>query len=102
MLNMLNDWVIRGITYISIKEQIDFSTPTGKLLLTMLAAISQLERELIVERVREGVASARSRSRIGGRPKTDKKLIEKSLKLYDAKLCLTFLHPSNENTCKLI
>ena len=84
LLNILNDWTEKGITYISIKEQMDFSTPTGKLMLTILASFNQLERELIAERVREGVASARARGRIGGRPKTDHKLLEKALKLYDS------------------
>ena len=85
LLAILNDWQQRGITYISIKEQLDFSSTTGKLVLTVLAALSQFERDVIRDRVREGLASARARGRVGGRPKTDRKALEKALKLYEAK-----------------
>lgn len=85
LLNILNDWSARGITYISLKEQLDFSTATGKLMLTLLAALAQFERDIIADRVREGVISARARGRLGGRPKKDRKVIEKALKLYEAK-----------------
>lgn len=85
LLNILNEWADKGITYISIKEQIDFSTSTGKLMLTVLAALSQFERDVIRDRVCEGISSARARGRIGGRPRTDKKVLEKAIKLYEAK-----------------
>ncbi|HWO97221.1 MAG TPA: recombinase family protein [Bacillus sp. (in: firmicutes)] len=84
LLTILNDWQNRGITYISIKEQLDFSTSTGKLMLTVLAALSQFERDVIRDRVCEGLASARARGRVGGRPKTNKKALEKAIKLYDS------------------
>lgn len=85
LLGILNEWSEKGIVYISLKEQIDISSSTGKLMLTLMAALSQFERDIITERVREGVASARVRGRLGGRPKKDRKLIEKALKLYDTK-----------------
>lgn len=53
-------------------------------MLTMLAALSQFERDTLRDRVREGIASARARGRIGGRPKTDKKVLEKAVKLHAA------------------
>lgn len=85
LLAILNDWQQRGIVYVSIKEQIDFSTSTGKLMLTVLAALSQFERDVIKDRVCEGLASARARGRVGGRPKSDKKTLDKALKLYESK-----------------
>lgn len=85
LLDILNDWHERGITYISIKERMDFSTSTGKLMLTVLAALSQFERDVIRDRVKEGLASARARGRVGGRPKTDRKKLDKAIKLYHAK-----------------
>jgi integrase len=60
------------------------STPTGRLLVTVLAALSQFERNLTVQRTIEGLASARARRRNGGRPKVDSRLIEKAVKLYKA------------------
>jgi DNA invertase Pin-like site-specific DNA recombinase len=85
LLKILEYWQARGITFISIKEQIDFSTATGKLMLTLMAALSQFERDVIRDRVCEGLHSARARGRIGGRPCSDKKALEKAIKLYDAK-----------------
>lgn len=85
LLNILNEWSEKGIVYISIKERIDISTSTGKLMITVLAALAQFERDIITDRVKEGLASARARGRVGGRPKTDKKKVTKALKLYEAK-----------------
>ena len=49
----------------------------------MLAVLAEMERGIISERTRAGLESARARGRSGGRPKKDKKDIEKALKLYD-------------------
>lgn len=66
LLNIIDDWKKRGITYISLKESIDFSTSTGKLILSVMASISEFERNMIRDRVKEGIASARARGRVGG------------------------------------
>jgi len=71
----------------SLKEQwLDTTTATGKLLLTIFAGLSQFERDTISERVKSGLTAARARGRVGGRPKIDKKLVEKALKMYDSKI----------------
>ncbi|SDO18547.1 Site-specific DNA recombinase [Paenibacillus sp. yr247] len=85
LLNIINDWQQRGITYISLKESIDFSTSTGKLILSVMASISEFERNMIRDRVKEGIASARSRGRVGGRKPTDKSKVVKAIKLYESK-----------------
>lgn len=54
-------------------EKFDTSTPTEKLILTMIAALSQFERDIIAERTEEGLASVRARGHMGGRPKADQK-----------------------------
>lgn len=84
LLNILEDWQSRGIEFISIKERLDFSTATGKLILTVLAAISTFERDIIYTRVKEGLESARARGRVGGRKPTDKNKLAKALKLYES------------------
>ena len=84
LLEILRDWEDKGIQCISLKEQLDFSSTTGKLMLTVLAALSQFERDIIRDRVKEGLAAARARGRVGGRPKTDTKALNKALKLYHA------------------
>ena len=75
----------KEVHFVSLHENIDTSTPTGRLFFHFMAALAEFEREMIIERTNSGVAAARARGRVGGRPKTDKKQIEKALKLYDAK-----------------
>lgn len=75
----------KGVHLISLKESIDTSTSTGKLLFTLMSAIAQFERDTIAERTREGLRSARARGRTGGRPKVDPDSIRKAVKLYHTK-----------------
>ena len=84
LLNLLDDFERKGIQLVSLKEDIDTATPTGKLLVTVLSALSQFERDLIVQRTNEGLKAARARGRKGGRPKADQKAVEKAVKLYEA------------------
>lgn len=84
LLTLLSDWQERGITFISHKERLDFSTVTGKLMLALIAALSEFERDNLRERVMEGISSAKARGRVGGRPRSDKKTLEKAVKLYDS------------------
>lgn len=85
LLNVIEDWQRRGVTYISLKESIDFSTSTGKLILSVMASISEFERSITKERVREGIKAARARGRVGGRKATDPNKISKAVKLYQTK-----------------
>ncbi|WP_063828962.1 recombinase family protein [Paenibacillus sp. FSL R7-269] len=84
LLLLLNDWESRDITFISLKENLDFSTAAGKLMLTFFAAMSQFERDNLRERVAEGIAAARSKGRVGGRKPTSKQLRAKAIKLHHA------------------
>ena len=72
----------KGVKVISIKENFDTQTPQGKLMMTVFQASSQFERDIIVERTKEGLDSARARGNIGGRPRIDPKLIQYALNLY--------------------
>ena len=56
-----------GATFVSLKEHFDTKTPAGRLQMTMLAAISQFEREMILERQREGIALAKKAGKYKGR-----------------------------------
>ena len=73
----------KGVHLVSLKEQIDTSTSTGKLLFTLMSAIAQFERDVIVDRTREGLKSARARGRTGGRPKANPDAVRKAIKLYN-------------------
>lgn len=56
-----------GAKFVSLKEQFDASTPTGRLQMTMMAAIAEFEREMILERQREGIAIAKRAGKYKGR-----------------------------------
>jgi DNA invertase Pin-like site-specific DNA recombinase len=74
----------KGAHLKSLKEPwLDTTTPQGKLLFAIFAGVSQFERDLISERTREGLASARARGRKGGRPPKSSKDMELALKMHD-------------------
>lgn len=75
----------KGVHLVSLKESIDTSTSTGKLLFTLMSAIAQFERDTIADRTREGLKSARARGKTGGRPRTDPATVKKALRLYATK-----------------
>ena len=79
-MNYLND---RGIGFKSLNEAIDSTTPSGKLIFHFLASISEFEKSLLRSRVVAGLEAARSRGRVGGRPRS---LDESSLKVAKALL----------------
>lgn len=72
-----------GVTLISLKEQLDFSSASGKMIAQFLAILAEFERNCIVERVKEGLAAAKLRGRTGGRPPVNPRIVEKALSLYD-------------------
>jgi Site-specific recombinases, DNA invertase Pin homologs len=68
-LNIVEQLTVKGIKLISLKESIDTSTPQGKFMLSVFAALSQLERDTIKQRQREGIDLALKQGRRYGRPK---------------------------------
>ena len=60
----------------SITENIDTSTPAGRLYFNILGALGQMERELIQERVKAGLAAARKRGKVGGKPRVSQDKID--------------------------
>jgi len=75
----------RGANIRSLKETwLDTTTPHGKLMFTIFAGLSQFEADLTAQRTREGLAAARVRGRVGGRPKTPSDKINMALKMYDS------------------
>ena len=58
----------KGVQFVSKKESIDTSTPAGKFMLTIFAALAEFERENLLERQAEGIAVAKSEGRMNGRP----------------------------------
>jgi DNA invertase Pin-like site-specific DNA recombinase len=72
----------KGIRLISLKESVDTTSATGRLLFTIISSLAAFERETLIERTNEGLASARARGKLGGRPKTDEAVLKKAVALY--------------------
>ena len=67
LLGLVEKLNTKGVEFISLKENIDTTTPTGKFMLTVFGAVAELERGYILQRQREGIAAARARGvRFGG------------------------------------
>jgi DNA invertase Pin-like site-specific DNA recombinase len=69
LLRALETFNALGIQFVSLSEQVDTSTPIGKMVFTVLGAVAELERNLIVERVRARLRHARAKGKRLGRPK---------------------------------
>jgi DNA invertase Pin-like site-specific DNA recombinase len=70
LLRALEGFRSLGIEFVSFSEQMDTSTPAGKMVFTVLGAVAELERSLIVERVKAGLRNAKAKGKRLGRPKT--------------------------------
>lgn len=67
LLQIVEQLQAKGVHLVSNKENIDTSTPTGKLMLTMIGAINEFERQNMLERQREGIAIAKAEGKYKGR-----------------------------------
>lgn len=68
LLRVLETFNALGINFVSLSESIDTATPAGKLVFTVLGAVAELERSLIIERVRAGMRNAKAKGKVIGRP----------------------------------
>lgn len=67
LIDLMADLEGRGVGFRSLQESIDTTTPGGKLVMHVFAALAEFERDLIQERTKAGLAAARARGRKGGR-----------------------------------
>ena len=67
LLELVEAFCNKGVEFISKKESIDTTTPTGKFMLTIFGAVAELEREYILQRQREGIDAAKSQGKYTGR-----------------------------------
>ncbi|MCS3901741.1 recombinase family protein [Methanococcus voltae] len=78
----------KGVQLKSLKEAwIDTTTAQGELMFNIFSALAEFERKLIKERTKNGLDVARSRGRVGGRPKVDLGKVEMAIKLYNSGEC---------------
>ncbi|MTI84342.1 MAG: recombinase family protein [Firmicutes bacterium] len=85
LIDLIEEFKNRKVNFVSIKENIDTSTATGKLIFNIFASLAEFERDIIAERTRAGLTAARARGKKGGRPSKNKDKVELALKMYDSK-----------------
>jgi DNA invertase Pin-like site-specific DNA recombinase len=87
LIQMINDFKENKVNFVSLENNIDTTTPLGMVLFSMCAAFSEMERELIRERVKAGIDAAHAKGRKGGRPRSltkEKKELLESLRQSDS------------------
>jgi len=72
LLNIVQQLQEKSVDLISLKENMDTTTPQGRFVLTIFGALSELERENTLQRQKEGIAAAKMKGRKFGRPRIDK------------------------------
>ena len=82
LLELVEQLTAKGVEFISQKESIDTSTPTGKFMLTIFGAVAELEREYILQRQREGIAIAKEAGKYKGRPPSVPPYFERVVQLW--------------------
>jgi DNA invertase Pin-like site-specific DNA recombinase len=68
LVNALADLGALGVAFVSMRDNLDLTTPSGRLMFQIIGAMSEFERSLIQERVRAGLANARAKGKLLGRP----------------------------------
>jgi DNA invertase Pin-like site-specific DNA recombinase len=71
LVNSLADLSVYGISFISLRDNLDLSTPSGRLMFQIIGAMAEFERALIQERVRAGLRDAKAKGKRIGRPKQE-------------------------------
>jgi DNA invertase Pin-like site-specific DNA recombinase len=71
LLEIIDRFDKKGVSFVSQKESIDTNTPTGRFMITVFAAVAQLERDYILARQKEGIAIARAEGKYKGRKPID-------------------------------
>jgi DNA invertase Pin-like site-specific DNA recombinase len=71
LVNALAELEALGLTFVSLRDNLDLSTPSGRLMFQIIGAMAELERSLIQERVRAGLRNAKAKGRHLGRPRAD-------------------------------
>lgn len=67
LVTLIEELRQRGVNFRSLTDSIDTSTPMGRFFFHVMGALAEMERELIVERTRAGLAAARAKGKVGGR-----------------------------------
>ena len=85
LLELVEQLTAKGVEFVSKKEAIDTTTPTGKFMLTVFGAVAELEREYILQRQREGIAIAKEQGKYKGRKQVKPEAWEEAYAKYKAR-----------------
>lgn len=83
LLSISEDFQKRDIELVSVKEQIDTTSPCGKLFFTMTAAFAQFEKDMNNERTKQGLQAAKKRGAKLGRPRANQDKLNEAVRLYE-------------------
>lgn len=84
LLDLVEKLSEKGVEFVSKKEAIDTTTPTGKFMLTVFGAVAELEREYILQRQQEGIAIAKAEGKYRGRKPIERSNFDAVEKLWRA------------------
>lgn len=84
LFKLTGDLNEKKVEFVSIHDAFDTTTPTGKAMFGMLAVFAEFERDIIQQRTKAGLESARKRGRVGGRPSIDEKTKKHVIALFKA------------------
>ena len=84
ILLLTQELTMKEVQFISLKENMNTATPTGKAMLQMMSVISELERNLLADRVREGIAASQKRGVKMGRPKITQEKLDVAVRMYQS------------------
>ena len=84
LLELIEKLSEKGVEFVSRKEAIDTTTPTGKFMLTVFGAVAELEREYILQRQREGISIAKAQGKYTGRKPSERSNFDAVEKLWRA------------------
>jgi len=85
LIELVEFFEAEQVKLISHQENFDTTTEQGKQMMKVFHTFSQFERELIVERTKEGLENAKEKGRRGGRPRLNKRQIDAAIKMYESK-----------------
>lgn len=82
ILNLVQLLHQKQVKFVSLKENMDTATPTGRAMLQMMSVIAELERNLLADRVKEGIAASRRRGVTVGRPRVPQEKLKIAIRMY--------------------
>lgn len=84
ILLLIQELTTKKVQFISLKENMNTSTPTGKAMLQMMSVIAELERNLLADRVKEGITASQKRGVKMGRPKIPQEKLDVAIRMYQS------------------